>query len=505
MAKLLKWLDNNIIKVLVIAFVFIVPLYPKIPFKMVNYTYVAIRLEDIFFAFMALVFVIQFLRKKVTISSKFLKLFAVFWFCVLLSTLCGIYIQKTIILPHLGWLHALRRVEYMSLFFIVLSTIRSKKDFIHIFGALLFSFLLVNIYGFGQKFLGWPAVQTMNPEYAKGYLLYLTPEARVSSTFAGHYDLAAYIIFLIPVLLAYFMIYGNVLFFGLFLLSLTILVFTASRASYIAYIISTGVFLVWARKWKTLIAVVIATVCLTLLSNNLTLRIKRTFQVKKVFVNEQTGQVIIPQSITPDDLPAGNFFVPVTDQTGAGNISVVDQQIVNSQVMEQIREKARKEGKVLTPDEEAVLFASLSAMLKPINTIASDISFATRLQVEWPRAIKAFRKNPLLGTGPSSITEATDNDFLRWLGEFGLLGTLSFMCIIFSIVKAIWIKFKETKPPTSYLFLGLIFSIFGLLINATYIDVFEASKVAYIFWLTCGLFVGLSQLKGKIVITNEKE
>jgi len=503
MGKLLKWLDNNIIKVLVIAFAFIVPLYPKLPLKMVNYTYVAIRLEDVFFALMATIFAIQFLRKKVTISGKFLRLFMVFWVSVLLSTLYGIYIQKTIIIPHLGWLHALRRVEYMSLFFMALATIRSKKDFIHIFGALLLGFLLVNIYGFGQKFLGWPAVQTMNPEYAKGYLLYLTPEARVSSTFAGHYDLAAYIIFLVPVLLAYFIIYGNLLYFGLFLLSLAILVFTASRASYIAYIISTGIFLVLTRKWKLLITVVLATICLTLLSNNLTLRIKRTFQVKKIFVNEQTGQVFIPQTITTDDLPAGNFFVRV-DQTGASNVNANDQLIVNSQVLEQIREKARKEGKVLTPDEEAILFASLSAMLKPINTIASDISFATRLQVEWPRAIKAFRKNPLLGTGPSSITEATDNDFLRWLGEFGLLGTLSFMVIIFTIVKTIWIKFMETKSPTNYLFLGLIFSIFGLLINATYIDVFEASKVAYIFWLTCGLFVGLTQLKGKITITNEK-
>ena len=504
MAKLLKWLDNNIIKVLVIAFAFIVPLYPKLPLKMINYTYVAIRLEDLFFVFMGLVYLIQLLRKKVELSKKYLFLFILFWFFDFLSTAYGIYIGKTIIYRQVGWLNALRRVEYMSVFFIALSAIKSRKDFLHIFISLLIGLTLVNIYGFGQKFIGWPAVQTMNPEYAKGYLLVLTPEARVSSTFAGHYDLAAYLIFLIPLLLSFYLIKKQIWYLIIFLLSLAVLVFTASRASYIAYIISTGIFLIVIRRWKLLVTVIIATVCLTLLSKNLTSRIQRTFQVKRVFVNEQTGQVIMPQNIRPDALPAGNFFVSV-NQTGVDqNFSQTDKNLVTGDLLKQIRENAKKEGKTLTPDQEAILLASLSAMLKPINTIASDISFATRLQVEWPRAIKAFRKNPLLGTGPSSITESTDNDFLRWLGEFGLLGTLSFMIIIFSIVKTIWTKFKEIKPPTSYLLLGLIFSIFGLLINATYIDVFEASKVAYIFWLTCGLFIGLSQLKGKITITNEK-
>ena len=119
----------------------------------------------------------------------------------------------------------------------------------------------------------------------------------------------------------------------------------------------------------------------------------------------------------------------------------------------------------------------------------SDISFATRLQIEWPRAIAAFLVNPILGTGVSSITEATDNDFLRWLGETGILGTGIFIFILFSIVKLVYINAKRSGKEKKYIYYGFIFGFIGLLINAAWIDVFEASKVAYTFWLICGFYI----------------
>ena len=142
--------------------------------------------------------------------------------------------------------------------------------------------------------------------------------------------------------------------------------------------------------------------------------------------------------------------------------------------------------------------ATLSANLKAVNSVVSDISFATRLQIEWPRAIEAFGKSPFLGTGPSSITEATDNDFLRWLGEFGLLGTTFFIMILFSVAKNIFIKISKIAKDNRLLGLGFVFGLLALLINATYIDVFEASKVAYTFWTVAGLFMGYSTINSNI-------
>ena len=227
-----------------------------------------------------------------------------------------------------------------------------------------------------------------------------------------------------------------------------------------------------------------------LFSKDLGNRFLKTFQVKRILVNEQTGSVYVNQNITTKELPAGSFYVKLKDQTSeatvAANIETFKKQIIQ----EQVYEATVSAGGKLSQNEFNKLMASLSANLRGVNTIVSDISFATRIQVEWPRAIEAFGKNPILGTGPSSITEATDNDFLRWLGEIGLLGTTLFIIILFSLVKNIYGKIIKFSKENKLLALGFIFGLFALLINATYIDVFEASKVAYTFWLVAGIFTG---------------
>ena len=123
---------------------------------------------------------------------------------------------------------------------------------------------------------------------------------------------------------------------------------------------------------------------------------------------------------------------------------------------------------------------------------------ATRLQIEWPRAINAFKNNPLLGTGPSSLTEATDGDYFRWLGEVGLLGTITFLNILFLILKTIWDSVKKLGFEEKLIGYGFIFGFLALFINASYIDAFEASKVAYTFWTIAGLYVGYYGLNSKV-------
>lgn len=515
MKKLIKWFDDNLLKILCIGYIFIIPLYPKLPLKMINYTYIAVRMEDLYVAGLALVFIIELLRRKITLYKKFIIPFLIFWTAVFSSFLWGFFIQKTIIFKHLGLLHSLRRVEYMAMFFIFASSIQSKKDFLFYIRAVILALFSVGVYGIGQKFLGWPAVQTMNPEYAKGYILILDANARISSTFGGHYDLAAYLVFMIPVVLASFFYFkAKWWYFLVFTISLFCLVLTASRVSYGAYVVSTFLFLGVMRKFKMLLIVIVLTVGLTLTSGNLTSRLTRTFQQKQIFIDKTTGQTTVPRRLKPDELPVGDFVVnrentenKAVDVSSGVNLNAKDVKDVMENLRDQIREEARRQGKTLTRQEEDALVEETFKNLKVVSTMLPDISFATRLQVEWPRAIAAFLKNPILGKGPSSITEATDNDFLRWLGEFGLFGTLSFMTIIFLFAKEAWIKAREKNNDESILMWGILFSIFGLLINATYIDVFEASKIAYNFWMVMGLymgFTGLTFIKAKKTKHNKR-
>src|SRR4051812_19316850 len=92
----LQWIDDNIVKILVVGFIFLIPLYPKFPLFNLEYTYVKVRLEDFYIALMVLVFAIQFLRNKVNRTLPFFKLFVIFWVAVFLSFIWGFYIQHTV-------------------------------------------------------------------------------------------------------------------------------------------------------------------------------------------------------------------------------------------------------------------------------------------------------------------------------------------------------------------------------------------------------------------------
>lgn len=502
MKKLFTWLDNNVLKIVLVGYIFFIPLFPKLPLQMVDYTYIAIRFEDLFVALVYFIFFIQLYRKKVTLNKEYLMLFILFWAAVFVSFIVGFYIQHTIVIATVGFLNALRRIEYMSIFFVFAATVKSRKDVIFYLRFILSTIFIVTAYGLGQKYFGWPAVQTMNPEYAKGYLLVLDSWARISSTFGGHYDLSAFLLFFMPLLLA-LSVKSSKWFYILFLFALSNLVLAASRVSYGAYVLSTFPFLLLYRKWKLLLLTVVATVALSSLSTNLTQRINRTFQTKQIYIDKTTGQTTVPRRLQPDDLPVGDYII---DQKGAdsravdvGSSSLVinskDAAAVKLNLLDEIRKEAKKTGKVLTPQEEKTLLDEAFNNMRVVSAVIPDISVATRLQVEWPRAIRAFFKYPVFGKGPSSITEATDNDYLRWLGEFGLVGTGIFMFILGKLFLTIFFA-SQKKSPDQLIFAGVLAGFFGLLINAVMIDIFEASKVAFMFWMVMGITVGY--------LTNQK-
>jgi hypothetical protein len=120
-----------------------------------------------------------------------------------------------------------------------------------------------------------------------------------------------------------------------------------------------------------------------------------------------------------------------------------------------------------------------------------DRSFNIRLQAEWPRAIRAFQKNPLLGTGFSSVGLAVDNDLLRSLAETGLFGTAAFLLIFIRFFKTslpFIFRYPHSNPSlNSALIISFSLGLIGLGINALFIDVFTASKIALTTWCLMGI------------------
>ena len=432
-----------------------IPLYPKFPLINVKGTYVAIRLEDFLIAIAIFWWLVVTLPKlKSFLSQTLTKSILLFWVIGLLSLFSGIFLTLTTV-PHLGFLHYLRRIEVMALFFVAASAIRSAKQVKIWLLVMLFTTIGVVLYGFGQQYLHFPVISTTNREFSKGLILFLSPEARVNSTFAGHYDLAAYLAFFLTMLTALFFslkkLFHKLAFFLVGLLGFLLLALTAARVSFLAVLLGmASVFLLSGRK-KLILALVGVGLLALLISPDLRHRTVATLTVN--FLGGG-GAKYVPPAQMPG---VTNKFSVENAATGAATPAAVPVDIV--------------------PGE-------------PLNTteLGVERSFQIRFREEWPRAVQAFFKNPFLGTGYSSLTIATDNDYLRSLGEVGFLGTGALVLTFFVIFKKMW----KIRSP---LIIGLLSGLLTVFLTAAFIDVLESSKISQLLWISLGVGWGAINLK----------
>lgn len=491
LTKWLGWIDNNLLHWSLLFFIVAVSLIPKVPIMHVEYTYIKVRFDDALPILMSLIFFIQWIRRKVKINTAFLIPFIIFWAAVFISFILAYYIQYTVPVFNLGLLHSLRRVQYMVIFFIASSIVYQNKQFHRYMNVYIGTLLVICLYGLGQKVGFLPSIQSMNPAYVDGRLLWLNPEDRINSTFGGHFDLAAYLTLSIPIIIGFYFSQGGKWLVGVFILALTNLLYTAARSSFIAYIISIVGYLVYIKKFKFLFLTLVLTAALLLTTKDMTARFLQTVQIKTVYVNQQTGNEKVEQNINVKQLPAGNYEIKLPFKLiGSNKTPAASQEDVKNEARKNVIENAKKKGQLLTQKEIEEQAEVLAKFIKPQRSVLCDISCATRLQVEWPRAILAFKQYPIFGRGPSSITEATDNDILRWLGELGIVGTGIFMYILLAIARTVFLYARKQKSNEKYIFYGFLAGLLALFINSVYVDVFEASKVAYNFWLLAGIYTG---------------
>lgn len=497
MKKLWSWLKDNWLFASVCFLIVFIPLYPKIPLLDVVRTWVYVRLEDFMVGAVAGLYLLQLLWKRRFPDTALTWPILVYWFVGLVTVIAAIAtVSKGAdnFFPHLAILHYLRRIEYMVVFFLAYQAVREKRErlaaFIVIIGITLF---LISIYGVGQKFAGWPAFLTMNEEFAKGVPLRLPPTARIAATFGGHYDLAAYLVLTIPILAS--LIFGlkklwqklGILF--LTLIAYVLLLFTASRVSFGVYLVAITTMLVWQKKYLFIVPVIVVSFILLNLVGGAAERFYKTFRYSDVVVDLSTGQPIgtldrfeggsayIRKSESPgkESLPTGSSFIGIPGR-GNGNLTAV-------KTIELFKntDLATGSGDV----------ATISGSFLIQKALVYDISITTRFQAQWPRAIDAFKRNVLVGSGFSYLSLAADGDYHRMLGETGLLGTVAFLGI-FAYAIYLFVQTRDKLKGLEKAFvIGVFAGLVGLLLNALLIDVFEASKVAFTLWMLLGLALGV--------------
>lgn len=511
MRRLLLKLDENLLFIITGFLLAFIPLFPKLPlFDAIPGYIVRVRLEDFLISGTLIIWVIQLWRRKVSFGPNPLAKPILTYLTVgVLSMISAVFITRTVPLEslHIGKMvfHFLRRVEYFSLFFVFYSAVKSLKALKIYLGIFITTIIGVTLYGYGQKYLYWPAFSTMNREFSKGWALYLTQHARVLSTFGGHYDLAAFTMIALILLWAIFFSvsrwWQKVLIFTVLAGAFWLLILTASRTSFLAYIAGVSIlFFLWMFKngigWaaRRFIGVVVLSVVVMLLFGDLS---DRFLQLLKLDQRISGIKTLLTRPFgSPPKVDSGNItflennLEAVTSKSDFPPLPIRPTDVFNEQ-----------------PDFISTESATGAAIAKGIprtyskTALVYDLSTGIRLDALWPRAIAGFMKNPLLGSGYSTLTktqvsefteaESTDNDFLRALGETGILGFLAFGWILGTVLVVIWKSFITATDRVLFAYLiGFAAVVVGLLVNAVYIDVFEASKVALTFWAMTGIVLG---------------
>jgi hypothetical protein len=559
--KLWHWFDNSFFFWFIVFLAVFIPLYPKIPLGEIIPGYIVrVRLEDVFIFTAIAWWGLQILRHKLEWRTPITAAVLLYAAVGLLSNVLGVVLTKTIPpeLLHFGksMLHWLRYIEYFSLFFMAYAVIKTKKQVGILLGAMVATTISVAIYGYGQKYLYWPVYSTMNREFSKGMRLYLGPFARVQSTFAGHYDLGAYLVVVLPLFLAlYFWLArflvkptvtkkwfiwlvrgARISLIAAWLSGLWLLVLSASRTSFIGYMVGIGLvvlaLMLKKRAWWWGISrgftVALISVIIMFVVGELPTRFGQLIDQNKYpqfhywfhTINDLANHPykLLGLAAPKVQQPANGIAVgDVENSLNQQGMTVSDTQPTAEKPTSATVSARPSDVQIDVPENTFAVGdpnATLAANLHLVDgrlvqervfsacALQRSLSLCIRLETLWPRAFQGFTRNPLFGSGYATLTksmvgefteaESTDNNFLRTLGETGGLG---FFFFYGSIGLLMWYSFQAYRRSEDGFTLAIAIGAFagavGLLINAMYIDVFASSKVAYTFWMLQGVVLAL--------------
>ncbi len=507
--------SSHSLVLLVALLLVVIPLYPKLPlFEVIPGYIVRIRLEDFLILAVSGVWLYQTLRKKTSLSTPLTTSLLLYICCGGISVLSAVLILKTVPLEssHIlkTVLHYVRNIQYIVMFFVGYSAVKTKKDFNVLVTVMLATLTVVGIYGIGQKYFQLPVYSTMNREFSAGIQLVLTNHARVQSTFAGHYDLAAYLVLLLPLVLSLILSLKKTSqakwLWALFVVSTWLLTVAAARTSYVGALISVYIVILYYALTQSTVAqklgyflqrgFIVGVIFLVLMiqfGSDIRERLLHALQgYPKMYALYQQTSNLFPRTENTeiDDVMVNSDAQPVPKKPNDVTVDVPD--LVPTATV-----AADGSTKIIIIEQERTWSD---------NALRYGLSMAIRLDTLWPQAIAGFTRSPIFGSGYATLTksetsefteaDSTDNNYLRTLGETGLAGFVTFYGSILLALSLAWkqLKTKELSsqqaPAIAY-----VAGTLGLLFNAIYIDVFVASKVALIFWLYTGILLAREKFK----------
>lgn len=417
----------------VILSILFVILVPKLAVMSIPGTYVAIRGEDALIALFVLRSLIVALLSKTNSKISNIALrnivfaFSLYIAWCLIAVLMGLS-HGYIKNPLLGFMFLFRKVEYFSLMYFGIVYFNKSKNNSKFLLLIDFCVILLLAVGIMQKF-------NLIGAYSLGQYKPIASD-RIMSTFSGAYEYAGFLLLITPIYI-HKMLNNKykLLWVGyLFIIAYSLLI-TESRISLVAYF---GIFLIG---------------CINLIKRN----------IKKLLI---FGYILITIVVTGVLLQS---FIQ------AGKTKSLERfDTLNAPAMWQETLYAWN-----MRDYETFLLNG-----PQLYFTGTDLSYSLRMS-KWMNYIDGVVHHPFVGLGLSTTGEAVDGNFIRILAESGIIGFLLWAFVMFRIYRFAKNLVKQNKIEGTIVHLGLI----ALLLSAIFIDVFEASKVAMVFWLFVGWMI----------------
>jgi len=191
---------------LLIIFTLLVPLIPKLPLIPIGGYMVPIRTEDVFLAFALGVITLRSLwDHHFRLPNPLTRGMLIFFGVQGLSLGFALCFLGTISEVDVAVLYWIRTLEYFSASLLCLLAVRTWKQFRIVLAVFAASVFLVGVYGVLQELSLVPAFNAMHQtgEIVAVYFFHGFQSDRLLSTFAGAYDLGAFYVIAVPILVAW--------------------------------------------------------------------------------------------------------------------------------------------------------------------------------------------------------------------------------------------------------------------------------------------------------------
>jgi O-antigen ligase len=128
--------------------------------------------------------------------------------------------------------------------------------------------------------------------------------------------------------------------------------------------------------------------------------------------------------------------------------------------------------------------------------ITLDVSVSDRvLQIN--EVLTQWVKSPLFGYGITGLG-FKEGQYVRLLGEIGIVGLVIFFWLIFRLLKNILKSYQTTEDDFAKgISLGLLVSLIGLLFHSWSANVFIIVRIMEPFWFLAALVISLPELSTK--------